>query len=133
MRRNRFLEYIVIQVLVIVAVIAIFAVIPDKQIAATVAGVLFVAMPLGLMAWEYQRAGFMEKTWFAGVLQFWVIFAVPILGIRLMNWGVPFDQLAFWGIPGPLLHSWSSKSYIVMVVITAIRWFKLNKKAAKQN
>ncbi|WP_413585086.1 hypothetical protein [Bdellovibrio sp. HCB274] len=129
MRRNRFLEYLVIQGLVIVAVMVIFASISDRQVAATIAGVLFVAVPLGLMAWEHQRAGFKEAVWYAGVLQFWVIFALPILGIRLMNWGVPFDQLSFWGIPGPLLHSWSSKSYMVMIVITAIRWFKLNKKA----
>jgi uncharacterized membrane protein YjdF len=118
----------VAQALVIVAVIAIFAMISDRQVAATVAGVLFVAMPLGLMAWEHQRAQFEEKTWFAGMLQFWVIFALPILGIRLTNWGVPFDQLSFWGIPGPLLHSWSSKSYMVMMAITAIRWWKLSKK-----
>jgi hypothetical protein len=124
MRRNRFLEYLVVQVLVIAAVMLIFAVIPNKQIAATVAGVLFVVMPIALMAWEHQRAGFEEMTWFAGMLQFWVIFALPILGIRLLNWGVPFDQLFFWGLPGPLLHSWSSKSYIVMMVITGIRWFR---------
>ncbi|WP_413558306.1 hypothetical protein [Bdellovibrio sp. HCB209] len=127
MRRNRFLEYLVVEVLVIAAVMVIFATISDKQIAATVAGVLFVTMPIGLMIWEHQRAQFREIIWFVTVLQFWVIFALPILGIRLMNWGVPFDQLYFWGLPGPLLHSWSSKSYMVMVAVTAIRWFKLSR------
>ncbi|WP_413582378.1 hypothetical protein [Bdellovibrio sp. HCB288] len=118
-----------IQALVIVAVIVIFASISEKQIAATVAGVLFVVMPLGLMAWEHKQAQFKEAVWYAGVLQFWVIFALPILGIRLLNWGVPFDQLTFWGVPGPFLHSWSSKSYMVMMLITAIRWYRLGKKA----
>lgn len=129
MRLNKFLEYLVVQVLVIAVVMVIFAVIKNKQIAATVAGVLFVAMPIILMAREHQRAGFQEMTWFAGMLQFWVIFALPILGIRLLNWGVPFDQLFFWGIPGPLLHSWSSKSYMVMMAITAIRWFRTKNEA----
>ncbi|UYL09863.1 hypothetical protein B9G69_004645 [Bdellovibrio sp. SKB1291214] len=127
MRRNRFLEYLVVQVLVIAAVMLIFAVIKNKQIAATIAGVLFVVMPISLMAWEHKKEGFQEMTWFAGMLQFWVIFALPILGIRLLNWGVPFDQLFFWGIPGPLLHSWSSKSYMVMMLVTAIRWWRVDR------
>jgi hypothetical protein len=129
MRRNKFLEYLLVQFAVIIAVMVIFKVIPDRQIAATVAGFLFVIMPVGLMVWEYQRSGFDETIWFVGVLQFWTVFALPILGIRLLNWGVPFEQLFFWGIPGPALHQWSSKSYMVMMVMTAIRWFQLRKKS----
>ncbi|MBO9666933.1 MAG: hypothetical protein J7501_08985 [Bdellovibrio sp.] len=128
MRRNKFLEYLLVQFAVIIAVMIIFKVIPDRQIAATVAGFLFVIMPVGLMAWEYKRAGFEETIWFVGVLQFWTVFALPILGIRLFNWGVPFEQLSFWRISGPALHQWSSKSYMVMMAVTAIRWFKLRKK-----
>ena len=128
MRRNRFLAYLLIQFVVIVAVMVIFRVIPDRQIAATVAGFLFVTMPVGLMFWEYKQSEVQETIWFVTMLQFWTIFALPILGLRLFNWGVPFENLSFLGLPGPALHYWSSKSYMVMMAVTAIRWWKLSRK-----
>ena len=118
MRRKTFLQYFVVQVIVIFFVMALFKFIENRQIAATLAGLLFVLVPLALMIKEYMRAGTEENTWFLGILQFWVLFALPILGIRLLNWGVPFDQLSFIGIPGTVLHSWSSKSYTVMMLVT---------------
>ncbi|WP_374029808.1 hypothetical protein [Bdellovibrio bacteriovorus] len=128
MRRNAFLGYLLAQFIVIVLVMAIFKVIPDRQIAATVAGVLFVVLPAVLMALEYKRAELTEFFWFVAVLQFWTLFALPILGIRLANWGVPFDQLSFIGIPGPILHQWSSKSYTIMMAFTAYVWWKHRRK-----
>ncbi|MNT29679.1 hypothetical protein D3C72_1654320 [compost metagenome] len=118
MRRKTFLQYFVVQVIVIFFVMALFKWIENRQIAATLAGLLFVIVPLVLMIKEYMRDGMEEKNWFLGTLQFWVLFALPILGIRLLNWGVPFDQLSFIGIPGTVLHSWSSKSYTVMMLVT---------------
>ena len=128
MRRNRFFGYLLVQFVVIVAVMVIFRTIEERQIAATVAGFLFVTMPVGLMCWEYKHAEFQETIWFVTVLQFWTIFALPILGLRLLNWGVPFENLSFLGLPGPALHYWSSKSYMVMMVVTAIRGWKLLKR-----
>lgn len=128
MRRNAFLGYLIAQVIVIVLVMVIFKFIPDRQIAATVAGVLFVGLPVVLMALEYRRAELSQFFWFVAVLQFWTLFALPILGIRLLNWGVPFEELSFIGIPGPVLHQWSSKSYMVMVLFTAWVAWKLRGK-----
>lgn len=123
MRRNFFLGYLLAELFTIVAVTIIFKEINDRQIAATIAGVLFVSLPAILIALEYRRAGFKEIWWFVSVLQFWILFALPILGLRVFNWGVSFEQLAFLGISGPILHQWSSKSYIVMVMVTAwTRW-----------
>ncbi|WP_291516622.1 hypothetical protein [Bdellovibrio sp. ArHS] len=118
MRRNAFSKYLLAQAIVIALVMTIFKVIADRQTAATVAGVLFVLLPATLLAFEYRRARFQHIVWFAAVLQFWILFALPILGIRLFNWGVPFDQLSFMGVPGPTLHQWSSKSYMVMMIVT---------------
>ncbi|MFM6930526.1 MAG: hypothetical protein ACKOX6_18835 [Bdellovibrio sp.] len=129
MRRNRFLGYLLVQFVVIVAVMVIFRTIEERQIAATVAGCLFVVMPVGLMFWEYKRARVDETIWFVTVLQFWTVFALPILGMRLLNWGVPFESLSFLGMSGPALHYWSSKSYMVMMAVTAIRWWKLSRKS----
>lgn len=125
MRRNAFLIYLIVQVVVILLVTAIFKFIPDRQIAATIAGVLFVGIPDVLMLLEYRRAGFRHLIWFVAVFQFWVLFAIPILGLRIMNWGVPFEELSFLGIPGPVLHQWSSKSYMLMMAATVWEHWKL--------
>ncbi|KYG62557.1 hypothetical protein AZI87_14740 [Bdellovibrio bacteriovorus] len=123
MRRNVFSKYLLAQAIVIALVMIIFRVIADRQVAATVAGFLFVLLPLVLMVLEYRRAKFAHPIWFAAVLQFWILFALPILGIRLLNWGVPFDQLSAFGVPGPVLHQFSSKSYMVMMIVTLfISW-----------
>lgn len=125
MRRNIFLAYLLAEFVVILCVMALFKFIPDRQIAATCAGTLFVLLPAGMMTAEYRRAGLESLYWFVGVLQFWTVFALPILGLRIFNWGVSFEDLSFLGIRGPLLHQWSSKSYMFMMAITAIYWFKL--------
>lgn len=125
MRRNSFLGYLLIEVIVILLVMVIFKVIPNRQIAATVAGALFVGVPGVIMFLEYRRAAFQRKIWFLAVFQFWSLFAIPILGMRLLNWGVPFEELAFLGISGPTLHKWSSKSYMVMMVFTLWEYWRL--------
>ncbi len=125
MRRNAYLIYLICQGLVIVLVTASFKTIADRQVAATVAGTLFVVVPVVLMLLEYRRARFQEAIWYVSVLQFWLLFALPILGLRLLNWGIPFDQLSFLGIPGPTMHQWSSKSYMIMTAFTAWTLWKL--------
>ncbi len=124
MRRNAFLGYLIAELIVIVVVMFLFKLIEDRQVAATIAGVLFVGLPIVMMAFEYRRAGTEEIVWYVGVLQFWTLFALPILGLRVFNWGVPFDQLSFIGIPGPVLHQWSSKSYMAMMLVTAWAWWR---------
>ena len=95
--------------------------------AATIAGTLFVVKPVLWMGLEYRHSGLEKTVWFVGVLQFWTLFALPILGLRLANWGVPFDQLSFLGLRGSTLHLWSSKSYTVMMLLTAWEAWKARK------
>ncbi|MFS4460984.1 hypothetical protein [Bdellovibrio sp. HCB2-146] len=127
MRRKTFLQYFMAQVIVIFVVMALFKWVENRQIAATLAGLLFVILPTVQMIKEYQRAELEEQWWFVAVLQFWTLFALPILWIRLTNWGVPFDQLSLIGIPGPVIHSWSSKSYTAMMILTIWTAFKTKK------
>ncbi|MEN0058820.1 MAG: hypothetical protein AAGB31_08300 [Bdellovibrio sp.] len=125
MRPNAFLGYLVAEVVVIILVTLFFKFIPDRQIAATCAGFLFVGLPVGMMIWEYRRAQLQQQVWFVAVLQFWTVFALPILGMRLLNWRVPFEDLSFLGISGPVLHQWSSKSYMMMMFFTLWGWWKV--------
>jgi hypothetical protein len=127
MRRHPFLIYLVIEILTVISVVGIFRVIPDRQIAASFAGSLFVGAPLLMMI--HQGAVNLKKNWlwYACALQFWLLFAVPILGLRVLNWDVPFYQLNILGFTGPQLHLWSSKSYMVFMIGTAWAYWKNRK------
>ena len=119
MRRNAFMGYLAAEIIVILLVMLSFRWIEDRQVAATFAGALFVILPLGMWTLELRHREPQRRLWLASLLQFWIFFALPIMGLRVFNWGVPFDQLSLFGIPGPFLHQWSSKSYMVMVGFTA--------------
>lgn len=118
MRQKRFLIYLAIQALVIVAVVAIFKLNTDIKLASVQAGTLFVLLPLFLGGYEAKKFGFRNRAFFAGLLQFWIFFALPILSLRLLNWETPFAELSFLGIPGPALHQYANHSYMVMMVLT---------------
>ncbi len=121
MRKKYFLVYLLLLAFVVVEVFLLFSLISDRQLAATLAGITFVVVPLALMIVEYRRAQLSEWVWFLSILQFWIFFALPILALRIANWGVPFGELSILGIPGTSLHEWSSKSYMLIVIVTIIR------------
>lgn len=85
-------------------------------------------IPPALMLKEYKRAGFQEKLWYVGVLQFWLFFALPIMSLRLIFWEQDFNTLSLFGVPATELHRWSSKSYILMMLLTALPWWRYSQK-----
>lgn len=123
-RQKRFLAYLGIQAFVTVAVIFIFRFSGDIKMASLLAGGLFVVVPLAIAWAEYKRRGFERKSLFVGLLQFWLLFALPIFWMRLSNWEVPFNELSFLGIPGADMHRWSSSSYTVMMAMTFWNYLK---------
>ena len=124
MRQKRFLVYLLVQALVIVTVVILFKINSDVKVAAAGAGMLFVLMPVILLSIEIRIAGFSKKSWFVGMLQFWVLFAVPILALRVLNWDSDFKDLSFLGVSGPALHYWSNKSYLLMMSVTTLEAWK---------
>jgi hypothetical protein len=126
MRQKRFLAYLAGQAVVIIAVVFIFKLNRDVKLASVQAGALFVLLPLALGIFEFKKAGFSRVSFYIGLLQFWVLFALPILGLRLMNWDVPFNELSFLGVPGMTLHQYANHSYMVMMAMTL--WNYLRRK-----
>ncbi len=120
MRQKRFSFYMLSQALVIAAVVLLFKVIPDTKIASVCAGALFVFVPLVLMIIEWKLAGFTKKLWFVCVLQFWILFALPIFGLRIFNWDTSFADLSLFGVTGPQFHYWSNKSFMVMMAASVM-------------
>lgn len=124
MRQKRFLAYLAGQVAVITAVVFIFKLNSDVKIASVQAGTLFVLLPVVLGILEFRKAGFSRGSFYVGLLQFWIFFALPILGLRLLNWDVPFNELSFLGVPGTALHQYANHSYMVMVALTLWNFFR---------
>jgi len=124
MRQKRFAAYLAVQTIVIIAVVFIFKLNSDVKIASVQAGTLFVLLPLVLGILEYKKAGLSRASFFVGLLQFWVFFALPILGLRLLNWDMPFNELSFLGIPGSVLHQYANHSYLLMMAMTLWNYFR---------
>lgn len=132
MRLNAYLGYLFVQLITILFVMLFFKLIPDRQVAATAAGALFVGIPASMLLVEFKRSGYKNKIWMVVVLQFWLFFALPIMGLRVFNWGVPFEDLSFLGIPGVVMHQWSSKSYMLMMASTLWAYWKMLKMEPKE-
>lgn len=135
MRLKSVLPDLVILALVIPAVILIFRLIPDRRSAALMAGTLFVMVPLGLMLrrWRQPLNGrAAQACWWGGVLFFWVIFALPILGMRLLYWELPFEEIVFLGIPGPVWHRSANSGFLVMMgLIAAGGWLSAGRRTSR--
>ena len=112
------MAYLALQVLVIVSVVLLFKLITEVRLASTLAGILFVILLIALGGYEWKRHGFDRKSFYIGLLQFWVLFALPILGLRILNWETAFSELSILGVPGPLLHKYANHSYMIMMVLT---------------
>jgi len=124
MRQKRFAAYLAVQTIVIIAVVFIFKLNTDVKIASVQAGTLFVLLPVVLGVLEYKKAGLSRVSFFVGLLQFWVFFALPILSLRLLNWDMPFNELSFLGIPGSVLHQYANHSYLLMMAMTLWNYFR---------
>jgi len=106
---------LIAQVLTIPVVMLIFKIVPEVKLASTLAGVLFVVVPAVGLIWSLRMKRPRPVWLWIGHLQFWLCFALPIFFMRILNWSTDFSELSFLGVPGPVLHQWSSKSYMIML------------------
>jgi hypothetical protein len=118
MRQKRFLIYLAVQIAIIVSVVFIFKFNSDVKLASVQAGGLFVLLPVFLGVMEWKKSGFSRKSFYLGLLQFWVFFALPILGLRLLNWDTAFSELSVLGVRGASLHQYANYSYLTMMILT---------------
>ena len=114
--RNRYRQYLSIEALVILLVLGSFRLVPDRQIAAVVASFLFLFSTLGILYWEMQFEGYRKKVSFYGLMAFLLLSVLPVMGLRFLNWGVPFEELSLAGIPGEQIHKFSNYLFIGLMI-----------------
>lgn len=111
-------------VLWVIAVIFIFKIISDKQMAALLAGIGFLLLPSLFLYFEFKNEK--NKIHVAALLLFLFCSAIPIFLLRIFNWGVDFKSLNLLGIPAGALHLSSNFLYI-LVIISAIYHMRMRK------
>ena len=114
--RNRYRQYLSIEALVILFVLGSFKFIPDRQIASVVASFIFLFSTLGIIYWEKRFEGWQKRVSFYALMMFLLIAVIPVMSLRLMNWGIPFEDLSIGGIPGEQLHKVSNYLFIAMMI-----------------
>ncbi len=115
-KRNRFRNYLSLEVLVIVLVTLSFRVIPDKKTASMVTSFLFIGSSLGILYWESRHADYRKRASFWGVLVFLVFSAIPVFLLRVMNWDMNFDEIQVAGISGAQMHTAANYVFMLMMM-----------------
>jgi predicted ferric reductase len=128
-KRNRYRNYLSLEAAVIVLVILCFKLIPDKQTASVITSLLFLGSSLGILYWESKFAGYLRRPSFWGVITFLVLSAIPVFGLRLVYWDLPFEQIEVAGFTGPQLHQFSNIVFLVMLVAFFVDSYTENVKA----
>jgi hypothetical protein len=109
--RNKFIGL----VLWIFIVMGLFRFISDRRIAATIAGIGFIILPMYLI---FSETKLNRKNWFVILTSVVFLFfsALPIFYLRVFNWEADFKDLNFLGIPSDFLHKTSNKLYLLMLI-----------------
>jgi len=128
MRKKKYLYDFVIQILLIGAVIMLFQKSPNKIQASFWASALFVMMPLSMMSREWILFRFSNKVWWGAVLQFWLLFAIPIMTMRILHPRVSLSEVTLGGVPINLWHQLSNISFLFLMSATLWSWWYYRQK-----
>jgi hypothetical protein len=115
-QRSRFRNYITLEALVVVCVLLSFHFISVREKAALVAGTLFLASTIFIIAYEMKFAQFWKRLSFWGAWVFLVGAALPIFSLRVAHWGEEFAQLSLLGVSAPRMHQISNYLFLILVI-----------------
>lgn len=105
-----------------ICVFAIFSLIKNKQVAGSVAGVGFLVLPLFFLVQECKQPKRNSKLHRGVLLSFLTLSVLPIILLRVFNYGVDFDTLSVFGIPAQKIHRYSNLLYLLMMASAFYHW-----------
>ncbi len=133
MRQKKYLYDFLIQILLIFGVIYLFKMNANKLQASFWASAMFVLMPISMMSREWLFFRWENKVWWAAVLQFWLLFALPIFSLRIKYSHTPLSEVSVGPIPVQLWHQISTYSYLLLMAVTLWSWVKNRKSSGPAN
>ena len=110
---------LIVSVAWIFIVMALFKLIPNKQVAALFTGAGFIILPISFLISELKHAK--NKLHIFILSLFLACSALPVFLLRVFNWGNEFASLDLFGIPAPLLHKYSNYFFILMLLSMVYR------------
>ena len=128
---SRFRNYLRLEVLVVVLVMASFRLLPDKKTASLLASLFFVLSTLGILYWELRIPGFKQRPTFWGGLVFLFCSVLPILGLRLVFWDMPFEEIQVLHLSGAELHRFSNYFFLLLLVCIFVDSYNEARKAKR--
>ena len=133
---NRYLLYVILSFLTVPIVIFIFKSIQPKNLAAIFAGSTFLSLSLFVIFYEFtiNKAKIIFSLSFWGAFLFMMIFSIPMLFTRIMNYDTAFENLEILLMPAPIFHKASNTGFLIMMGLFFINWIlELKKKKALLN
>jgi hypothetical protein len=119
---------IFMQIAVLMGVIVLFKLIPDRKIASIFATLLFISLSATICYTEFNKPAKWKNPLFISSGFFLFLIAIPLAITRFLNWDTEFSQIKILWIEGPLFHSISNYFFILMTVATI--WnLKINRKS----
>ena len=123
----RYRLFLGLEMAVVIGVILIFRIIENRGIAGSLAGALFLFSTLAILGLEWKQTRHWTWTMVGGVV-FLVFSVLPILVVRALTHGTPFDQAEVMGLKGRWLHQISN--YVFLIFLVGI-FISLQKERAK--
>lgn len=105
-----------------ICVFAIFSLIENKQVAGSVAGVGFLALPLFFLFQEFKSPQRKSKLHRGVLISFLLLSVLPIILLRALNYGVDFNTLTVFGFPAQKIHRYSNLIYLLMMASAFYHW-----------
>lgn len=133
---NRFLLYLILSFLTVPLVISIFKGIHPKNLAAIFAGSTFLCLSLFVIISEFNfdKTKIIFSLSFWGAFLFMLIFSIPMLFTRIMNYDTAFENLEILMMPAPVFHKASNTGFLIMIGLFFINWIlEIKKKKALSN
>jgi hypothetical protein len=107
------------EILAMLFALLIFRVLEPKVIAAMWAGGVFVLLGLVLLLLGIINPLFRKTVTFPVALVHLFATSLPMLILRIIHYGEPFENVTIFGLQGPQFHHVSEVVYLVLLVATA--------------
>ena len=124
MRQKKYIYDLIVQIFLVIVVIQLFRMTPDKIKASYWAGALFLLLPSSMMMREWIFFKLTNKVWWISALQFWLLFALPIFVLRVLHPHTSINDLQIAGVSVRVWHQLSNMSYIILVGATLFSIWK---------
>jgi hypothetical protein len=126
-KKINYVQMLLMQLVVIVGVVVLFRVIPDRKIASIFTTLLFILLSAIIFYVESTKIEKWKNPLFicSGIFLFLIV--IPLAVVRFLNWQYDFSELKIWWIAAPKFHNISNYIFILMIIASLWNLFKSRK------